>query len=102
MEREYDVIVVGAGIAGICAWDLLQRGGREVLLIEAGPALPDLRRRSRKPRPGVGLLVVSAVLGLVPRAWSGWWRQRVGRLGQSVFSARSRWRGLAMEFHRLG
>ncbi len=34
----YDVIVVGAGPAGLLVTEQLERGGRNVLLIEAGPA----------------------------------------------------------------
>ena len=36
-ERDYDVIVVGAGPAGSCAATVLARAGRSVLLLERGP-----------------------------------------------------------------
>ncbi|MFO1035242.1 MAG: FAD-dependent oxidoreductase [Geminicoccaceae bacterium] len=35
----YDFIVVGGGIAGLASAELLQRSGRSVLLVEAGPQL---------------------------------------------------------------
>lgn len=38
MAREPTVVVVGAGIGGICVWDHLRRAGCRTVLLDAGPA----------------------------------------------------------------
>jgi len=38
VAREPTVVVVGAGIAGICVWDWLRRAGCQTVLLDAGPA----------------------------------------------------------------
>lgn len=40
-QKEYDVVIVGAGIAGALVADRLTRSGLEVLILEAGPRLKD-------------------------------------------------------------
>ncbi len=43
--REYDVIIVGAGPAGIfCAYELSKNGGLKVLILEKGGDLPERKR----------------------------------------------------------
>jgi cation diffusion facilitator CzcD-associated flavoprotein CzcO len=38
MAGEPTVVVVGAGIGGICVWDHLRRAGCRTVLLDAGPA----------------------------------------------------------------
>jgi choline dehydrogenase-like flavoprotein len=40
-DREFDVVIVGAGIAGSILADRLTAAGRSVLLLESGPYLPE-------------------------------------------------------------
>lgn len=62
MALRYDVIVVGSGACGALAARLLTAGGLDVLLVEAGPRVPE----SEPQR--AGQLQQSQCLGFHPRA----------------------------------
>jgi choline dehydrogenase-like flavoprotein len=85
-----DAIVVGAGPAGICAWDLLRRAGCTVELLEAGPCDVATPPVTRGDDPDWAYAVDGdpadwgRVYGLGGRAhmWGGW----LGRFSDAVLS----------------
>lgn len=44
MRETVDCIVIGAGMSGLAAADMLQRAGKKVVVLEAGPAAGGLAR----------------------------------------------------------
>ncbi len=90
MSKAPDVIVVGAGMAGICTWDLLRRAGRTVQLLEAGPC--DVATARLTPRSDLDWTYAvdgdradwSRVHAVGGRAhvWGSW----LGRFSDAVFS----------------
>jgi monoamine oxidase len=78
MQREYDVLIVGAGIAGLAAARELAQAGRRVALIEARDRIGgriftralETRRDERKGSSSVVELGAEFVHGLPPAIWS--------------------------------
>ncbi len=77
-KREFDVVVVGAGAAGVWAAKELTEGGATVLLLEAGRSIDTDRDFPPNPRPGgVGDRVKAALRGQ-------WVQARGGNFGPST------------------
>jgi monoamine oxidase len=73
MQREYDVLIVGAGAAGLAAARELAHAGRRVALIEARERIGGricTRVLERNPAPNVVELGAEFVHGLPPATWS--------------------------------
>jgi choline dehydrogenase-like flavoprotein len=84
----HDVIVVGAGPAGLLAAERLEQAGHDVLLLEAGPRRPD-RRRTEADDPTWGYRALGSqcwwpralAVGGRTNLWGGW----LSRFGPEVF-----------------
>ena len=57
---EFDVVIVGAGIAGSLVADKLGRAGKKVLMLEAGPPIPDSREEYMSKFLGTNLKTPNA------------------------------------------
>jgi choline dehydrogenase-like flavoprotein len=88
MDHDVDIAIVGGGIAGVCAWDLLRRGGASIALLEAGPRTPaePVETAADDPRWRYGASGArwrrTHALGGRAHVWGGW----LGAFSDGVFA----------------